>query len=388
VSEIPPWVRDATRPTDSEIGRVASPLDPDVARIARAVTSPSEWEIGRIRPRLPRRRLSLAWLAIPAAALVGLWAGRAAMAPQATEIAISSKDDGLFLVRPGEVVEIARGVRASGDGVVRVVPGAIRVDGRLHLAITDLAAFELSSGHFEATAAEVDVDAGDVLTVASGEVRGPGDTILRPGDRWPPPVSIAVIAQGPPAPVAAPREIRPAPPPVVALQPEPPVEPKPAEQAPAVAAWRSVLDALESHPKPAEQAVLLGEYSASWPDSPFAPEARSLQLLALAQSAPPAQALKEIEQALAGHPPRALELHAAAASIARDRLHDCARAAPHDQVVAEAGGPAGAQAQALLGLCAAGAGRRGEARATLLQVDQALLDPPLAAAVQAALEAP
>ncbi|MEZ4235359.1 MAG: hypothetical protein R3F59_04210, partial [Myxococcota bacterium] len=212
---------------------------------------------------------------------------------------------------------------------------------------------------------------GGVL-VRSGAVVADGRT-FGAGERWTPPA--------PPAEQAPPREpvVDPVQTPVAVVAPPP--------SRPDVVAWRDVLAQLEQ--PGAGQAAALAQFLAAYPDSPFTAEAEALGWL-LAPLPAPARApaaLDALEAWIAGHPDagRTVALHARAAAIAREALHDCARAEVHDWVVARAGAPGpAAEARAFLGLCAASSGQAERAAALLAEVDRAALPPDLRAAVDRA----
>jgi hypothetical protein len=347
---LPPWLGDATAPGRHQADSLRFVLPPPVLALVREATRPTQAEVAallRHRRRPGRRRVR--WLLLPAL-LVAAALGVARLRESGTTVLHShpvQTEAGLLVLSPG-VEAYLGGAWVRGSGTVReVAPGHLEVSGALEL---------------ELGAPTVLTFEGQRFAVGPGRVRtGPQGITIPPLPEG--------AAPSPGTPPARPRPPR-----------EPPA-PEPAAPAADVTAWMEILEELESGEAAASR---LEQFIATHPDSRYAAEARALILLVGSASAEPR--LMQIEQWLGAHPgsPRSLELRALAAQIARDELRDCARARPHDEVVAREGAPAArAVARAFLGLCASAEGRADDAQRWFDQVDLQLLDPELRGAVSA-----
>lgn len=380
---LPPWIRESTEARADEVERVAGDLDPRLVAVAREATAPSPAELARLRSRLPspRRVWSPLWIAGPAVLALALLTARFA-GPTPVAAVSGAAGDGLHAVSADHRSEIVPGVWALGRGTAEVSGGVATLDGILRIEASVPFEFAVSRVRFATDGAAFHVADGG-FAVVSGVIRGADGSRLGAGESWSPVVAVIEPPAAPPIPVAGPAA-RPAPAPKAAAAPDPG---RAAPLPPAVVAWRDLLDARDAGATGAGLARMLGSYRSRFPDSPFAEEAADLAVLEAARSSPPAEALQAVEARLAASsaPARAQELHAAAALLARESLRDCDRAAPHDAwLAAHTGGRTQATARALLGLCAAQAGRDADARAAWEGLDDGLLDPQVAAAVAAA----
>jgi hypothetical protein len=195
----------------------------------------------------------------------------------------------------------------------------------------------------------------------------------------------------------APRRVHPRPAPPA---PEPPAEapppaavPPPEQPTPPVAedaaAFRSIQD--DRGGDPAALVTEIDAFLHVFPRSRFAADAGALRLGARARIGDPAHVVDEAEAWLAAYPAdaRRAEIHALAGRLARDGLHDCARALPHDRAAADGlSGRARAIAATWSGLCAVATGDRARGLRELQRVDAAALPPELARARADALARP
>jgi hypothetical protein len=390
---LPPWIRESTTPDPEEVAGVSTPVDPAVLGAVRAATAPTASEVARLRARPPRRGWSPLWLGAPVVLALTLLTARWTL-PQLAIDGAPDGADGAWVMAADVPLEVLPGVWVEGRGAARVADGRLRLDGILRVDARAPVTFEVGAARFSTDGAELHV-AGDGLAVVRGTVRAPDGRFLVAGDRWTP----GVVAAAPEAvptelpTVVAPRRVPVRPPPAPAAAPEPAAPPAPvppsSDPAPAppvpvaVADWRAILDAREAGLSGAALVARLDGHLGAHPTSPFAGEAADWAALERASSEPAPRALAALEGRLAsGSATRVLELHAAAAFVAREGLRDCGRAAPHDGWVAEHGTERQrATARAFLGLCALRDGRTADAARWLEGVDERALDAELRAAV-------
>lgn len=337
--DLPPWLGGATRPGPRDADRLRVRLEPPVLALLRESTRATDAEILAFHRRRPRRAPRARWFLAPVALVAGLALVVRLQGPGTVrEAPPIEAAPGLFTVQPGVDAFVA-GVWVRGSGTVREIgPGRLEVSGDL----------------------ELDLQTRTILVVHGRPVAlGPGRVRTGPDGITPPPAPERV---DPPAPT-------------------------PAHARPVVdadrSAWMEVLAQLEEGDT-ADQIRRLEQFTAAYPASRYAAEARATVLLLRDSTTDAESRLREIEGWLQANPdrPRALEIRALAARIARDELRDCARAQPHDEAVARAGAPAArATAAAFLGLCASADGRAAEAAAWFDQIDRALLDPELRQAI-------
>ena len=169
--------------------------------------------------------------------------------------------------------------------------------------------------------------------------------------------------------------------------PSPPIVAPTAPQS-AEAAYAAVLDAVDAEETPASIARAVDAFLRRFPDSPLAPDATALRLEIATDLEAPAVVLDDVIawlDAWPGHP-RRLAMLELGATVARDRLRDCARALPLYRELSERVGVSKAPSMlALRGLCALDVGEREEAQEALTRATEGPLDPGLSADVVQAL---
>ncbi len=406
MSRLPDWVVDATSPTEDELERLEQPLEPGLLEGCADVTAPSQAEVDGLVRRLrsapspsprPWLRPLPALTAVAAVALLALLLWPASYPPVGVPIELADGEllelgPSIDLVGPATLVVVARGRVELQQG--RLTAEVDPLGKQRELAIDSGALTTVVVGTRFVVSRSPDRE---TVAVERGRVRVQtpmGESSLGAGESltWPEPVEMVnaqpaserTPAEGPePAPEPAPEPVALATP--AARRPEPAPEP---DEPPEVAELMSRIEVAELGPPldvlhferiqkelkmntaPITTLRLTETFLSRHPDSALAREATIIRLELLAQTAPPRDALSELDRWLAAHPedPQFLALLELRADTARDGLRDCRGALPGYRVLAtRARGERRARAQAFRGLCAFSEGLNEEARDALTE---------------------
>jgi len=322
---IPPELRDALEPSDSEVGRLVDPLAPELLRGLAEATEPRPAELARLRPR--ERRFALpGWVLVTAALLVAF----------------------VVLPRPERPVTLAPGVEVHTYGTYAFETQDEVAVVRLREGLANFRA----ERPLRVEAGEVDIETDDarfsvlvhrgrvLVDVFDGAARvrdGLETHVVEAGAGWTQPASVA--EDEPLAGIDAARvDASPAP-----LHPHlEPSRPLPRR------VDRDELPELSADVKPYHQLLNskrrladVEAFLAAHPDSIFRREAEVWRLEALANEVDPGDALVEVDGWLAEHgdSARFADVHMLRATLLRDRLEDCEAAATSYRVVIEVGSP-------------------------------------------------
>lgn len=407
MSRLPDWVVDAVSPTDDERERLEQPVDPALLGGCADVTSPSADEVASLLRRLRQADAPspLGWLrpapvlcavaALLVAALL-LWPSPYPPIGVAIELAegeLLELGPSVDLVGPATLVVVERGRVELLDGRLAA---EVDPEGRQRTLAIDSGALTtvVVGTRFVVTR----VRSRETVAVERGRVRvatPEGDLLLGAGEEltWPEPVEVTASAPStlpsldlaPQTPAEPPQE--PGPEPVAVLTAPtrlPPVEPAPEEPPAArvlppgvliaelgpeiepddVRDFGRIQEALEMNTAATSTLVMTERFLAKHRDSSLAAEARIIRLELLAQTAPPRDAISDLDRWLAANPddPQFLRLLELRADTARDGLRDPRGALPGYRVLAtRARGERRARAQAFRGLCAYSEGLDDEA---------------------------
>lgn len=384
-----PWIANATAPTDAEVARVASPVPAEVFTRLADATAPSAHEVQRLaRVRVLPGRAPVLPAVIGLAALAAataLWVSvpdapvaKPAEAPREERFEVMRVDavevSGLGDVAvertpDGVVVDVRHGAAAvatepaSPPVVVRV--GVVVFRGAKPFVLDVMRAGD---------AVEVQLHQGTILATAPGRE----DTALTAPATfvWAPEPVAAVVE----VPIAPSIDRTPA---------EPQEMPVASEDRPSrdqARAFRAILDAVEGQEDRNDILVDIHAFLAAWPESPYATEARVIELRMTAGSATPSDWLLDAATWRMEYPrsARQAEIAVLEGDVRRARVDDCAKALPlYESVVT---GPFADRAEAGRGLCLAKLGRPNEAAPALAHALQGELDVGLRSEVVRALD--
>lgn len=299
-------------------------------------------------------------------------------------------------IRAGELLATVVGTRfeiavSDGRAVVRVERGMIRVQApsvdRLLVAGEGMSWPEAATVVSRTTAVQPEPPPSDASQAAFAD-SAPGGRAARAQDPPAVPVherslpskgeALALRERVAPPPRPGPERPEILDPSRPEIAPAAPGEPACATEPDDVRHFRRLLEAIEMNRSPAITLHLAEEFLSRHTDSMLAEEARIIRLELLAQVAPAAEAVAELDGWLAQHPdhPAFLDLLERRADVARNGLRSCRQALPGYRVLAaRAAGERRARARAFRGLCAFSEGLNDEARTSLTE---ALEDPFLA----------
>jgi hypothetical protein len=412
VTRWPAWLHDALRLGPHEVERVrpglpdadldrlrgASEVDPDAVDllVRRLAAGPDHRPPTRVRP---------AWIALPvafaaAAALVTVLRGDRPSVPLDVEVSLARA--GALRLGPSIVVDGLGDVvveRSGPDGtVVAVTRGSVRFDvdpdgPERNLAVRAGDTWVRVKGTEFVVHALYDSVQVDVLSGLVSVERGGAVELIHPGERYARQGSGAVAAFAPAAasvgpsvaaslsptisspPPSGPLRSRasqgPAPSPLAepsGLESAAPSAPTSVDRSEAAVDYAAVLDRLEAEGPPQEIVVLVDRFLARHPSSALVPELSAVRLEATADLEPARSVVAAVDAWLDRYQdhPRRVAMLSLRATLARDRLRDCALALPTYRTLAvEAPADIAAEAEAWRGLCAIQVGRRDEARTAL-----------------------